>query len=108
MEKYEINGKEFPIAGHARVVGEQGVFTGETILCVNIPMVSDYQWFLECLHSRLEHPETYQNVDNNVREMIEYCANWLREKTTLTHYEYFKEKFKICFDYIYGKEAIAV
>ena len=40
--------------------------------------MSDYQWQLNCLNDRLEHPEKYQ-ADENVPETIAKIKQWLAE-----------------------------
>ena len=50
---YEIGGKAFPVTGQEAVQGV-GIFP-----VVDLPMVSDYKWQLDCLESRLQHPEQY-------------------------------------------------
>ena len=42
---------------------------------VNIPMMSDYEWQLECLNDRLEHPEKYADSEN-VPQVIEQLKHW--------------------------------
>lgn len=45
---------------------------------LNIKQMSDYQWQLNALNSRLEHPEYYADSEN-VEEHIEYLRKWLEE-----------------------------
>lgn len=76
-ETYEINGKEYPIAGYVETANED---TGESsyIPVVDIPMMSDYNWQLLALNDRLSHPERYEATEN-VKETVERLYGWLRE-----------------------------
>ena len=47
---------------------------------LDISMMSDYKWQLNCLKSRLEHPEYYETTEN-VPEVIERIKQWLAEHT---------------------------
>ena len=50
---------------------------------VDIPMMSDYRWQLNCLKSRLEHPEIYA-ADEDVPAVIERLKRWLAEHTPVS------------------------
>lgn len=49
-----------------------------TVPRLNIKQMSDYQWQLNCLNDRLEHPEKYAPFEN-VQERIEHLRKWLAE-----------------------------
>lgn len=76
QETYTINGKEYPVVGHANVVDKGNVIG--TFPIVDIPQISDYKWQLGCLKSRLEHPEHY-TASENVEEVIAKLRQWLAE-----------------------------
>lgn len=78
MEKaYEVSpGIFFPVSGYARIIDENKQSTGETIPIVDIPMMSDYQWQLNCLKSRMEHPELYEATED-VQKTTEQLQQWL-------------------------------
>lgn len=84
MQNYEITGKEYPIIGYAALRSESGEVIQDAIPVLDIPQVSDYQWQLNCLNDRLEHPEKYAAFEN-VEERIAYLRKWLKE------HEYKKE-----------------
>lgn len=75
MATYEINGKEYEIIGKAAVKADNGDITGYVPI-VDIPMMSDYEWQLDCLKSRLEHSEYYADTEN-VPQVIEQLEQWL-------------------------------
>lgn len=49
-----------------------------SIPVLNIKQMSDYQWQLNCLNDRLEHPEKYADSEN-VEETIKHLRKWLEE-----------------------------
>lgn len=49
--------KKYTVIGHF-IVG------GVKIPMVDIPQQSDYEWQLDCLRSRLEHPEYYEGTED--------------------------------------------
>ena len=80
QETYSVGGREFPVVGHAKVMNRNRE------VVVDIPQVSDYQWQLDCLDDRLQHPETYAPFED-VEEHIAQLRQWLathKEKTTKT------------------------
>ena len=85
QETYSVGGREFPVVGHAKVMNRNREVVG-TIPIVDIPQVSDYQWQLDCLNDRLQHPEKYAPSED-VEEHIAQLRQWLathNEKTTKT------------------------
>ena len=76
---YEISGKEFKIEGYTI---SRNTETNERIFIpvVDIPMVSDYKWQLDCLNDRLNHPEKYEDTED-VPATIERIKKWLEEHT---------------------------
>lgn len=76
MQKfYEIDGKGFPLIGQASVIDENHNQTA-TIPIVDCLNVSDYQWQLDCLNDRINHPERYSRFEN-VEEVIAELRDWL-------------------------------
>lgn len=49
-----------------------------SIPVLNLKQISDYQWQLNCLNDRLEHPEKYADSEN-VEETISHLRKWLEE-----------------------------
>lgn len=49
-----------------------------TVPRLKIKQMSDYQWQLGALNSRLEHPEYYEDTEN-VEEKIKHLRKWLAE-----------------------------
>lgn len=78
MQKYKIYDKEYNIIGYKSVVDEDGNFFGKVPI-VDIPQISDYQWQLDCLNDRLQHPEKYEDIEN-VEETIAKLRKWLAER----------------------------
>lgn len=80
-ETYSIGGREYKVKEYIKMKTE----TGEQFFVpeLDIPMVSDYKWQLNCLKSRLEHPEYYETTEN-VPEVIERLKAWLSEHTPLS------------------------
>ena len=74
METMEIGGRTFPVVGY--VARES---TGETVPLVDIPMMSDYKWQLTSLQSRLDHPEWYAAIGEDVEATIAQLRRWLEE-----------------------------
>ena len=72
---YELAGREYPITGYEKIKDKDGnvLFAAHVI---DLPMVSDYEWQLDCLKSRLEHPERYAAFED-VYETIEHLRRWL-------------------------------
>ncbi len=69
---YTVAGKEFPVIGYAD-------FNGKTVPWVDIPMMSDYKWQYNCLMDRIENPEKYAAIGEDVTEKIEHLKMWLVE-----------------------------
>lgn len=74
MDTMKIGGRCFPITSYA--VRES---TGEVVPLVDIPMMSDYQWHLRGLRDRLEHPERYRAIGEDVEEVVAQLQEWLEE-----------------------------
>lgn len=73
-ETVEIQGRALPVVGHVRLMsGRECVGTLPII-----PTMSDYHWQLECLNSRLEHPENYENRED-LPAAIARLRAWLKE-----------------------------
>lgn len=74
---YAVCGKSYPITGYqdVRVKG-----TGKTVSIpiVDIPMMRDYKWQLDCLTDRLNNPEKYAPFED-VPEVITKLEKWLAE-----------------------------
>lgn len=76
MEQMNIGGHNYPITGtveHERL--------GE-IPVVDIHLMSDYEWHVSCLKSRLENPEAYREMFG---EDVEAVIDQLR--ATIAEYE---------------------
>lgn len=74
-ETYSVGGREYPVVGHAKVIDQNREVAG-TIPIVDIPQVSDYQWQLNSLNDRLQHPEKYALFED-VEEHIAQLRQWL-------------------------------
>lgn len=59
-----IGGRDYPVIGYVST-RETG-----TVPLVDIPMMSDYKWDLECLESRKKHPEVYRKMGEDVEAVI--------------------------------------
>lgn len=77
LRTIEIGGRTFPIVGYARYKE-----TGETIPLVDIPLMSDYKWQLSSLQSRLDHPEWYAAIGEDVDTTIAQLRRWLEKHST--------------------------
>lgn len=74
----EICGVTYPIIGAVEVRDK----LSNTSMYIPIPAVkmqSDYDWQEMCLNDRLENPEKYIGVDNDVNETIERLKKWLED-----------------------------
>ena len=70
QEIYEIAGRSYPVKGKAKY--------GDTYLpIVDIHLMSDYRWQLDCLKGRLKNPGLYRSVDPDVNERILQLIKWL-------------------------------
>lgn len=78
MQKYELAGKEYEITGYKNVIDENKNIVGRVPI-VDIPQISDYEWQLNCLNDRLQHPEKYEDIEN-VEETIAKLRKWLAER----------------------------
>ncbi len=72
---YKIDEREYAVIGAETVVGV-GTFP-----VVDIPLMSDYKWQLDCLKSRLQHPERYAE-DEDLPAVIERIRTYLEENRT--------------------------
>lgn len=69
---FNLNGREIPIVG--MIETEQfGLLP-----VLDLPQMSDYQWQLNCLNDRLEHPDEYEGREN-VPEVVAKLRKWLEE-----------------------------
>ena len=75
-EFVDLEGLRCPATGYATVRDEQWQPRGR-IPILDVPQISDYKWQLDCLKSRLAHPEHYP--DEDVPATIEYLRQWLAE-----------------------------
>jgi len=108
MQTYELYGKEYKVLKQIALKNEEGKIVGFAPL-LDIPMMSDYQWQLGCLQGRIEQRHLYENHEN-VDEVIEKIKKYIIEHTTTDLYKQFCDKYKCCYDLIYGnqEEAVAV
>ena len=72
METMKIGGPSFPVAGY---VTDEAI---GTVPLVDLPMVSDYRWQLESLQGRLEAPEKYRAIGEDVEAVISDLRRWLK------------------------------
>lgn len=80
MKTYKIGEKEFPVIENISIKDKNGnIIPGmENVPLVDIPQVSDYQWQLDCLNDRIEHPEKYESTEN-IEEVKARLRKWLSE-----------------------------
>ncbi len=74
MEIMKICGKEYPVIGE--VESEE---LGQTVPLVDIRMMTDYRWQQLCLQGRLENPELYRKIGEDVEAVIADLRLWLEE-----------------------------
>lgn len=101
MRACQIGSREYDITGAVRVVDDDTGKPMGVIPIVDIPQMSDYQWQLGALKSRLsgtKYPE------ENTEAVMEKIKKYLLENTTDELYEKHKDKYKICYDFIYERE----
>lgn len=88
-DTYEVFPDHFyPVIGVAKHAGTE-------IPIVDVPMTSDYKWQLNCLKSRLIHPEQYEEIDGNVTEVIGRLLEWLRVHAAQATARELKELYEI-------------
>lgn len=78
---YNLFGEDYPIRGQIGLKDNKDNIVGH-IPIVDIPMASDYKWQLGCLKSRLDNPDVYSDIDDNVYDTICRLKNWLEEHKT--------------------------
>lgn len=71
-EVFSLGGKSYPVTGYLSVAGMP------TVPLVDIPMMTDYQWQLFALESRLQNPENYVPFED-VAETVANLRQWLKE-----------------------------
>ena len=71
-----------PLHGFLYGPAHKGVYRLSTGLCVDIHLMSDYEWHVSCLKSRLENPEVYREM---LGEDVEAVIDQLR--ATIAEYE---------------------
>ena len=101
MQTCQIGYREYNVTGALRVVDDDTKEPVGFIPIIDIPQMSDYQWQLGALESRLsgtKYPE--ENTD----AIMEKIKKYLLENTTDELYEKHKEKYKICYDFIYERK----
>lgn len=76
---YEIAGKKFPVSGFVNV-------HGKAVPIVDIPSMSDYKYQYEALRSRLQNPESYTAMGEDVEAAIKRLKRWLAENTDKAKY----------------------
>ncbi len=74
-DTYNLGGRDFKVKGYIKIMDKEADCQFYAPL-VDIPMLSDYKWQLDCLNDRLEHPERYK--DENLPEVIERLKLWLQ------------------------------
>ena len=73
---YNLGDKEFKVEGYIKA--DNSAPDSQFIPLLNIPFMSDYNWQLNCLKDRLEHPEKYEKTED-VTAAINRLKNWLAE-----------------------------
>ena len=73
METMKIGERFFPVAGY---VTDEAM---GTVPLVDLPMMSDYRWQLKSLRDRLEAPEKYRAIGEDVEVTIADLRRWLKE-----------------------------
>lgn len=82
QEAYSIGGRKFPVVGHVKVI-DQNRETAAEIPIADIPQKSDYQWQLDCLNDRLQHPEKYapfEDVEAHIARLRQWLATHKEKK----------------------------
>lgn len=74
MGTVKIGGRAVPVVGYVPLGS-----TGDTVPLVDIPMVSDYKWQQQSLQCRLDHPEWYAAIGEDVGATIAQLRRWLEE-----------------------------
>ena len=74
MDTMKIGGRSFPVLGYVtdECIG--------TIPAVDIPMISDLKWQLDGLRDRLENPEMYRRIGEDVEVSIDSLREWLTKR----------------------------
>lgn len=68
----EVAGRSYPVAGMVEVA------PGVEVPLLDIPMMSDFNWQLEALVSRLQDPERYKTaLGEDVPAVISRLCDWL-------------------------------
>lgn len=71
--EYVINGKAYPVICGAVMKN------GTKVPVIDLNQMSDYQWQLGCLNDRLEHPEKYAAIGEDVEKAVARLRAWLKE-----------------------------
>lgn len=74
METMEICGRTYSIIGFAA-----REYNGEVFPIVDVPMMSDIAWKKEALQDRLEAPEKYRAIGEDVEVVVAQIRRWLEE-----------------------------
>lgn len=61
------------------IIGQVTTKKFGTLPLVDVPMMSDYKWQLKALEDRLENPEKYRAIGENVEEAIAQLREWLEK-----------------------------
>ena len=101
MQQCRIGGKEYNITGALRVVDDDTNEPMGYIPIIDFQQVSDYEWQLGGLKSRLHGQKV---PDEDTEAEMEKVKKYLLENTTDELYEKHKEKYKICYDFIYERK----
>lgn len=73
MKAMNIGGQSCPVIGQI-TTKEFG-----TLPLVAVPMMPDYKWQQKALEDRLEDPEKYRAIGENVEEATAQLREWLEE-----------------------------
>ena len=72
MNTVNICGKEYPVIGMVNVEG-----LDMHIPLVDMPMMSDYDYQRMCYEDRINNPEKYIGIDEDVNATIARLRKWL-------------------------------
>lgn len=72
----EICGRTYPIIGFVVREDDREVYP-----IVDVPMMSDYKQQYKALQDRLEHPEKYRAIGEDVEAAVAQLRHWLEERS---------------------------
>lgn len=72
------NGTKIAITGYNMIIEKETGKEFGVVPMISMPDDADYRWQLNCLKSRLETPQNYEESEN-VQEVIEHLIEWLSD-----------------------------